>query len=90
MVVTLGCSASTGPLIEISGKPQPQLTRPRGSAVRASTGPLIEISGKVAGGLHQAPQGVRPASTGPLIEISGKQVFHLLWSGGSLALQRGR
>ncbi len=61
---------STGPLIEISGKPDRLWLTGRGGA-RPSTGPLIEISGKLV-----EPDGMPipggPPSTGPLIEISGK------------------
>ncbi len=71
-VVDTGASngASTGPLIEISGKFRGPV-RP-GVVDVASTGPLIEISGKVADYFQRHDCG-GSASTGPLIEISGKQ-----------------
>ncbi len=80
-----GCVASTGPLIEISGKQV--RTAVRESQSDASTGPLIEISGKLSG---QAVVGeVERASTGPLIEISGKE-FLLVAGPSGCGLQRGR
>ncbi len=84
-----GTHASTGPLIEISGK----CGTCRGGYVRglwASTGPLIEISGKPAPQPHNMDQYL-VASTGPLIEISGKSVLMIATDGiFTSRLQRGR
>ncbi len=68
-------AASTGPLIEISGKLSSRLAKVSPDA-EASTGPLIEISGK-QDMLPLSPGEVaRHASTGPLIEISGKTALN--------------
>ncbi len=82
--------ASTGPLIEISGKHLARRLVLDHRVRRASTGPLIEISGK------RRPTGTRGdprdpvASTGPLIEISGKLLGDEYDAWMDAGLQRGR